>query len=245
MENQKLEMKRGLRPSPGHPSKRAAKKRHLWPANDSPLPPSCQSCPELSCRSEGRRETPPPFSTQIRGSHIKGPGGPLWGQQPHLLPEGAASCCMKQEVKRCGQEDWGAALASLLPRFRLVWKQRLVPASAKVDSSPKGHRVQGEAGPDLCLSCFSPFLLGQPSPDPGRALLISKVPSSTGPLWLKPLLLPQQSCLRASRGSGTAKLDVGPVEGTFLKDNALRACGTGAQPSQHQGTLRLHPTPLP
>ena len=41
-ENQKLEMKRGLRPSPSHPSNRVARKRHLWLANGSDT-----DCPEL------------------------------------------------------------------------------------------------------------------------------------------------------------------------------------------------------
>lgn len=47
-------------------------------------------------------------------------------------------------MKRC----WGLrgdALVPLLPRLRLLGKQRLGPASAEVSSSPKGCRVQGEA----------------------------------------------------------------------------------------------------
>lgn len=42
-----------------------------------------------------------------------------------------------------------------------------------------------------------------------------------------------------------AQLDIEQVEGTFLKDNAPRACGMGAPPSQLCGTLRLHPPPHP
>lgn len=153
-----LEMKRGLGPSPGCPSNWAAKKRHLCLACKQqryPLPRAC-SPPELSCRSEERRETPPSFTTQIRGSHIEGCGGVIWGRQPHLLPEGAASWCMKQEVKKTWKRWPRVALASPLPRFRLPWKQPLVPASPEVPSNPKGHRPQGEAaGPDLCPSYSS------------------------------------------------------------------------------------------
>lgn len=64
-------------------------------------------------------------------------------------------------------------------------------------------------------------------------------------LWFEPLLLSWQSCLRASGGWEMAQLDIEQVEGAFLKDNAPRACGMGAPPSQLCGTLWLHPPPHP
>lgn len=103
----------GSRLSPGCPRDRSLSL--ACKQSQHPLPRAAGPPPELSCRPEGRRHLPSPFTALIRGGHTQGCGSAYLGPDsliysPRAVPGGAGS-----RKPRSWERRPPAALASPLP----------------------------------------------------------------------------------------------------------------------------------